>query len=373
MARGIACGARSRYHLGVPALDPIIDLLELTGRGLHCPAGGFYIDPWKPVEHAVITHAHADHARPGSRRYVCAGSGKAVLAQRVQKDAVIDTRAFGEPRRFGDVTISLHPAGHLLGSAQIRIERRGHVTVFSGDYKTDADASCEAFELVPCDTFITESTFGLPIYRWPPPEVVFEEMNTWWRHNQRQGRNSLVIAYALGKAQRVLAGVDRSIGPILVHGSITKFVEVYREAGIDLPEVIHANKDTIKAHKGEALVVAPGSVIGSPWARRLNPVSAAMASGWMRVRGRRRSHSLDRGFVLSDHVDWPALMQTIKQTGATRVGVTHGYTEPVVRLLREQGIAAFSLETRYTGESADAQGDGDAAEGGAEREGSGAA
>jgi len=337
----------------VPQLDPAIDLLVLTDHGLYCPAGGFYIDPWKPVDQAVITHAHADHARPGSRRYVCAESGKAVLAQRVQKDAVIDTLAFGEPRQLGDVLISLHPAGHLLGSAQIRIEHRGHVTVFTGDYKTDADASCEAFELVPCDTFITESTFGLPIYRWPPPEVVFEEINTWWRHNQRQGRNALIIAYALGKAQRVLAGVDRSIGPILVHGSVTKFVEVYRDAGIDLPEVIHATKETIRQHKGRALIVAPGSVIGSPWARRLNPVSAAMASGWMRVRGRRRNHALDRGFVLSDHADWPALMDTIQQTGAARVGVTHGYTEPVVRLLRDRGVAAFALATRYTGESID--------------------
>jgi len=348
----------------MPALDAQLDLLELTDHGLHCPAGGFYIDPWKPVDHAIITHAHADHARPGSQRYVCADPGRAVLAQRVQKDAAIDTLAFGQQQPFGDVTVSLHPAGHLLGSAQVRIERnhgqRRHVTVFTGDYKTDADASCAAFELVPCDTFITESTFGLPIYRWPHPDVVFGEMNQWWKHNQSNNRNSLVIAYALGKAQRVLAGVDRSIGPILVHGSVAKFVDVYRDAGIDLPEVIHATRDTIKQHKGRALVVAPGSVIGSPWMRRLNPVSAAMASGWMRVRGRRRNHSLDRGFVLSDHVDWPALMRTIEQTGATRVGVTHGYTEPVVRVLRGRGLEAFELKTRYTGESADAREDDDA-------------
>jgi len=340
---------------GVPSLDPQIDLLEMTDRGLHCSAGGFFIDPWKPVDVAVITHAHADHARPGSKRYICSTSGKAVLAQRVQKDAAINTLDFGQRQAFGDVTVSLHPAGHLLGSAQVRIEYNDHVTVFTGDYKTDADTSCEAFELVPCDTFITESTFGLPIYRWDEPAVVFDEMNQWWRGNQTAGRNSLVIAYALGKAQRVLAGVDSSIGPILVHGSVAKFVDVYRAAGIDLPEVTHATAETMKAHKGKALVVAPGSVIGSPWMRRLNPVSAAMASGWMRVRGRRRHHSLDRGFVLSDHVDWPSLLRTIEQTGARRVGVTHGYTEPVVRVLCEQGLEAFALDTRYTGESADAR------------------
>ena len=330
-------------------------LIEPTERGLYCAAGDFYIDPyWSPegVERAVITHAHADHLRPGHRSYLCSASGECVLRQRVHPGANVRTAAWGERIKLGDVTVSLHPAGHLLGSAQVRVEHRGEVWVVTGDYKTTADRTCEAFELVRCHTFITESTFGLPIYRWRPEREVFDGMNAWWRHNQASGRVSVVFAYALGKAQRVLGGVDPSIGPIVVHGAVKRFVDAYAASGVALPAVKLVTEIDKKQLRGKALVVAPPSADGTPWLRRFGPVSTAFASGWMAVRGRRRWKSMDRGFVLSDHVDWPSLMTTIDATGAERVGVTHGFTSQVVRYLREKGRDAFVVPTRFEGEDA---------------------
>lgn len=328
--------------------------LKLTDKGLYCPAGDFYIDPWRPVERAVITHAHADHARPGSKRYLCAASGKGVLAHRMQKHAKIDTLAYGETTTLGNAKISLHPAGHLLGSAQVRVEVEGYTTVVTGDYKVEADPTCELFEPVACNEFITECTFGLPIYRWRPAEQVHEQINNWWRANTERGLNSVVFVYALGKAQRVLAGLDASIGPILLHGAVDGMTHVYRESGVELPPTEYASPDACKEHKGKAMVLAPPSANGTPWMKKLRPCSTALASGWMAVRGRRRFRAVDRGFVLSDHADWPGLLDTIKATGATRVGCTHGSTEELSRYLTEQGLESYELTTRFESDEDDA-------------------
>ena len=328
--------------------------LTHTDKGLYCPAGDFYIDPWRPVERAVITHAHADHARPGSKRYLCATPGKAVLAHRMQQGAAIDTLDYGERRTLGDTTVSLHPAGHLLGSAQVRLEINGHVTVVTGDYKTDPDPMCEGFEVVPCHEFITECTFGLPIYRWQDTSMVFEQINQWWRQSAEQGRNAVVFVYALGKAQRVLAGLDASIGPILLHGAVDGMTRVYRDSGVNMPPTEYASPEACKRHKGRALVLAPPSANGSPWMKKLRPCSTAMASGWMAVRGKRRFRAADRGFVLSDHADWPGLIHTIRATGATRVGCAHGSTDALARYLAEQGLDSYELATRFTADDDDA-------------------
>jgi len=327
------------------------DLLVPSHEGVHCPAGGFHIDPWRPVERAILTHAHSDHARAGSKAYLCAESCAPVAAERVGRDARIETLRYGETLEMGGVRISLHPAGHVLGSAQVRIERAGRVWVASGDYKLDPDPTCAPFESVRCDAFLTESTFGLPVYRWDPA-AEFERMNRWWRANRDEGRTSVVYAYALGKAQRVLASVDASIGPILVHGAVARMVSVYRTAGVVLPDVLPANEENAKLHRGKALVVAPPGAGGTPWLRKFGPVSQSMASGWMRVRGQRRRRGLDAGFVLSDHADWPGLTQAIDASGAERVLVTHGATDPLVRWLVERGRDARAWRTEW----ADAEG-----------------
>lgn len=327
-------------------------LLQTTERGLYCAAGDFYIDPWQPVTRAVITHAHSDHARPGSQRYLTTTSGAAILRLRVGPVPRIVAQPFGKAIDVNGVRVSLHPAGHLLGSAQVRVEHRGEVWVVSGDYKTEPDVTCEAFELVKCHTFITESTFGLPIYRWRPQAQIFGEINQWWRQNQEQGRTSILFGYALGKAQRMLAGVDEAIGPILIHGAVARFVHAYRRAGIMQPPTLYADSENSRLHRGQALVVAPPSAAGSEgWLRKFGPTSLAFASGWMQIRGTRRRRAVDRGFVLSDHADWDGLLSTIKATGAQRIGVTHGYTSALVRYLTEQGMDAFILPTRYEGEA----------------------
>lgn len=325
-------------------------LLQTDNSGLYCEAGDFYIDPWQPVERAVITHAHADHARPGSRHYLAAAEGKQVLRLRMGDEADIETAAYDQPIYHNGVKISFHPAGHVLGSAQVRVEYKGEVWVVSGDYKTEPDVTCTPFSAVPCHTFITEATFGLPIYRWPSQQVVFDEINEWWRNNQAVGKASVLFAYSLGKAQRVLAGVDASIGPIFVHGAVHNVNQTYQASGITLPPTTYASEAATDTDWTQALIVAPTSAQATNWLRRFGPRSTGFASGWMRVRGQRRRRSMDRGFVLSDHTDWPGLMSVINQTGAERVLVTHGYVASVVRWLREQGLEAANLETPFAGE-----------------------
>ena len=326
-------------------------LITSTRRGLYCAAGDFYIDPWLPADRAVITHAHSDHARWGSTRYLCAAPGLAPLRTRMAPDAAIEALPYGESVDVNGVRVSLHPAGHVLGSAQVRIEHRGEVWVVSGDYKLDPDPTCDPFEAVPCHTFISESTFGLPIYRWQAPGRLAESMNAWWRANAEAGRASVVFAYAFGKAQRILASVDASIGPILVHGAVETLNRAYREAGVPLPPTRIVSELERALVPAGALVVAPPSAQSTPWLKRFGDYSDAFASGWMAVRGARRQRAVDQGFTLSDHADWPSLNRAIAATGAERVFVTHGQVETMVRWLVERGIDAHPMETAFEGEA----------------------
>ena len=333
------------------------DLIIARPEGLYCPPGDFYIDPWRPVDRAVITHAHADHARRGHAQYLAAAPAEGVLRSRLG-DISLQTLAYGQLIDHFGVRLSLHPAGHVLGSAQVRLEHEGRVWVASGDYfvsgaQSDAaedNSTCAAFEPVRCECFITESTFGLPIYRWRPQRELFDDINAWWRGNAEAGRASLLLAYSFGKAQRILAGVDASIGPLIVHGAVEPLNQAYRAAGVALPETQLAVDVTDKASFKRALVIAPPSVQGSPWLQRIGDYSDAFASGWMQLRGARRRRSVDRGFVLSDHADWPGLQRAIAATGAGRVIVTHGYEAVMVRWLAEQGLQAASFSTEYGGD-----------------------
>lgn len=326
-------------------------MLESGANGLYCPAGGFHIDPWGPVDRAVITHAHTDHARQGCGSYLTVKDGQALLRARMTDGAVIESVPYGASVLIGSARVSFHPAGHIRGSAQVRIEHAGEVWVVSGDYKLAPDPTCPPFEAVSCHTFVTESTFGLPIFRWRDAPEVIAEIEAWWRGNREAGRSSLLFAYPLGKAQRILAGVDAAIGPIYTHGAVEKLNAIYRDAGVALAPTTHASA-TEKADWSGALILAPPSAHGTPWTRRFGNASRALASGWMRIRGARRRRTLDRGFVLSDHADWPALNQAIAATGAGRVLVTHGYRAPLVQWLTEQGRHAEALETHFadTGE-----------------------
>ncbi len=327
------------------------NVLRITDRGLYCEAGDFFIDPWLPVDRAVVTHAHGDHARWGSRAYLGTTEGERVMRTRLGADASIQSMRFGESFAMNGVRVSFHPAGHILGSAQVRIEHRGETWVVSGDYKTEPDPTCAPFETVRCHTFVTESTFGLPIYRWQPQQEVFAEMRAWWRANRETGRASIVFGYALGKAQRVLAAfVNEGEGPIYTHGAVERLNRDYRDSGVALPSTTYASGVPRGHDWAGSLIVAPPSAMGSTWLRRFGASSTAFASGWMRIRGARRRRSVDRGFVLSDHVDWPSLLETISATGAERVLVTHGYREPVVRWLTERGIDAHVIASQWEGE-----------------------
>ncbi len=327
------------------------DLLEVTDSGLYCAAGDFYIDPWRRVARAVITHAHADHARSGCDRYLCAAPGKPVLRTRMGGNAVIETLRYRETRSINGVTVSLHPAGHVLGSAQVRVEHRGETWVVTGDYKLAADPTCATFEPVPCDVFITESTFGLPVYRWPDPSTVASQINVWWRANRDAGRTSVILAYALGKAQRIAAMVDPEIGPIVAHGAVMKLVEAYRASGVRLPSIDRVPPRARRVGGGRALVIAPPSVLGTPWLTMFGESAVAVASGWMTVRGIRRRRSVEHAFVLSDHADFPGLLAAIEASRASRILVTHGFSDVLSRFLRDRGLDARPLATRFTGEA----------------------
>lgn len=326
-------------------------LLEVTPDGLFCRAGRFHVDPWRPVERAVITHAHSDHARWGSRSYLASCSGASFLRGRLGTDLPLETLAWGEERRLHGVSVSLHPAGHIRGSAQVRVEYRGEVWVVSGDYKLQPDPTAEAFESVPCHTFISECTFGLPVYRWPDPADVARDLMGWWSENRGKGRTSVVFAYSLGKAQRILSMLESGMGPVLAHGSIRRMTDLYRAEGVDLPLLGEAHRQAVRDAEGGALVLAPPAAADGSWLRSLGPTSTAFASGWMRIRGTRRRRGADRGFVLSDHADWGGLLQAIDATGASRVDLTHGTTTAMTRYLRERGLDARALATPFEGEA----------------------
>ena len=324
----------------------LVDLIAPTDRGLYCPAGDFHIDPWRPVARALITHAHSDHARPGSDLYVCHRATAPFLKKRLG-DIAVETADYGERLVRDGVEVSFHPAGHILGSAQIRVAAKGEVWVASGDYKLEADGVSAAFEPVRCDVFITEATFGLPIYHWRPQDELYAAIDAWRRENMSAGRASVLFAYALGKAQRVLAHVDPSLGPIVCHGAIQAINALYRAIGVALPPARLASEIENKRDFARALILAPPSAPASPWLKRFGDYSDALASGFMQVRGNRRRRGLDRGFALSDHADWPGLLAAIEATGAKRVLATHGMVQPFARYLREKGFDARVLPTPY--------------------------
>jgi putative mRNA 3-end processing factor len=328
------------------------ELLELKPAGLYCAAGDFYIDPWRPVPRAVITHAHSDHARNGSAHYFAHSASLPLLRWRLGQDIAVQGLDYGEPVDYGPVRVSLRPAGHVLGSAQVRIEHADEVWVVSGDYKRDPDPTCAPFEVLPCDVFISEATFALPVYRWRPAAEIAAEVLSWWDDCAARGETAVLGCYALGKAQRLLAELG-ALGNrrVLLHGAMLPAVEIYREAGIALPPTEAVSEQARGADLAGQLVLAPPSALGTPWMRRFRKVSTGFASGWMQLRGNRRRRGFDRGFVLSDHADWPGLVDTVLATGARRVLATHGSTEVLVRVLRERGIDAAALKTELGGEN----------------------
>ena len=327
-------------------------VLTFTDRGIYCPAGDFHIDPWRPVPRALITHGHSDHARWGMGDYLATHQALPVIRKRLGAIAA-EGIAYGETRRIGGAEVSFHPAGHVPGSAQIRVTVGGETWVVSGDYKTEPDGLAEGFEPVACHAFISECTFGLPVFRWEPQPVVMDRIAAWWAANAAQGKTSVLGAYSFGKAQRLLAGLAGR-GPILTHGAVEEMTQVLRDQGYALPPTIRVTPEvTAKTHPG-ALAIAPPSALGSTWSARLGPVEEAFVSGWMAVRGIRRRRALETGFVLSDHADWQGLNDAIRATGATRVFVTHGYTAPFRHWLDSQGYNAGIVETQF-GDETDAE------------------
>jgi putative mRNA 3-end processing factor len=323
------------------------DLVSVTSRGLFCREGDFYIDPWAPVDTALITHAHSDHARAGAARYFTAAPNTPLLRKRLGQSIALEGLAYGESMRRNGVDISFHPAGHILGSSQIRIQNDHEVWVVSGDYKRDSDPTCAAFKVLPCDTFISEATFALPIYQWRPAPSIAADIFAWWQSNRTAGIASVLFCYALGKAQRVLAELRAFTNEtVYVHGAIDALLELYREQNVAMLPTASIS-EAKRGSFGEALIIAPPGASGSTWMRRFEPCATGFCSGWMRVRGQRRRRGYDRGFVLSDHADWPSLLATVRDTGAKRVLLTHGYSDALVRYLREQGVDAAALKTAY--------------------------
>ena len=325
-------------------------LLTFTPNGIYCEKAGLYIDPWRQVPKALVTHGHADHARYGHGEYIAQHGSVPIMLQRLGPVSIkgID---YGETFSVNNVRFSFHPAGHIPGSAQIRVESEGEVWVVSGDYKLDDDGISTPFEPVKCNTFITECTFGLPVFRWKNQEEIISEINQWWTANRDAGLTTILIAYSLGKAQRLISNVDHSIGRVLTHGAIENMNEVVRETGIPIPQTHRVTRDLTREEVRGSLVVAPPSAIDTPWMRKFQPYSLGIASGWMALRGMRRRRAADRGYVLSDHADWDGLNHAIEMTGAENIIATHGYTEIFTEWLKEKGYNAISENTAFTGES----------------------
>lgn len=323
---------------------PQTPLITWTNKGLYCAAGDFFIDPHRAVDLAIITHAHSDHARRGHKKYICVDSGVGLLRSRIGKNIAVEAYKYREEFYLGRTKVSLHSAGHILGSAQVRVECDGEVWVASGDYKRDFDPSCDPFEKVTCDTFITEATFGTPRFIWPKNLRHGEMIQEWWSENEKYGRNSILFGYSLGKAQRILAELfPFAHKPVLIHSSIDELTECYRKENKNMARtnlLQEKLKELIFDQKlqGE-LILAPPSILSESWIHHLGDYRTAFASGWMQGNGRR---GYDHGFIMSDHADWEDLNLTIKETGARRVYVQHR-DGALVRHLRRQGIEAFPI------------------------------
>lgn len=331
-----------------------MNLIQFTDKGLFCKQGNFYIDPWKPVDRAVITHAHSDHARFGSKYYLCHHHTKPLLQLRLG-DNYYESIEWGETVTMNGVKVSLHPAGHIIGSSQVRVEYDGEVWVVSGDYKTEDDGISGKMEVIKCNVFISESTFGLPIYKWKPQKEIFGNIINWIARNKENGKTSVLLAYSLGKAQRVLQHIKETAENIYAHGAIFNTQQTLIDHGFNLPPVIRITPETPKELLKGAVVIAPPSADGTAWMKKFTPYSVGVCSGWMQVRGNARRRNADAGFALSDHADWEGLLQTVKATGAEKIFVTHGFQASFSRYLNEEGIAlAAEVKTEYGTEDEDA-------------------
>lgn len=321
-------------------------LIEFTNKGIYCIPGKFYLDPWRPVDLAVISHGHGDHAKWGMKKYLCHDFTKPILQHRISPDIEVQSLPYGEQITINGVKLSFHPAGHIVGSAQIRLEYKGYVSVFSGDYKVQDDGLSTPFEIVLCNEFVTESTFGLPIYNWLEPEQYAEQMKNWHLMNKEQGKTSIFIGYSLGKAQRIMKAVE-GCGKIFVHNSVAKINEAIESSGIQLPqyEPVYFNEDLKKINN--EIVIVPPALLDSNMIRKIPNRATGLCSGWMQVRGSRRWRSADAGFAISDHADWTGLLDTVKATGAEKVHVTHGQTAVFSKYLNELGIEAYEVKTHY--------------------------
>ena len=322
-------------------------LLKFTPASIYCPSADIHIDPWKPVDRAIITHAHSDHAKPGCKHYLAHKDSESILRLRLGEDLSLQTVEYGEEFQINGVRFSMHPAGHILGSAQVRVENKGEVWVASGDYKLQNDGFATPFEPVKCDVFITESTFGLPIYKWPEQATVMNDIREWWLQNRLQGKTSVLMGYSLGKMQRLIHNLQPFDGPVYAHGATYNLNERLRAAGFNLPFIPLITKDTDRKLLKGALVLAPGSVLNTSWIKKFEPYSTGYCSGWMAVRGAKNRKAIDRGFVLSDHADWNDLDTAIAETNAQKIYVTHGFTDTYARWLNEKGIEAAEVKTMY--------------------------
>jgi len=325
-------------------------VIEFTSKGLYCKQGNFYIDPWKPVDKAIITHAHSDHARFGSKSYLSHIDSLPLLKLRLGFANHFETLDWNESVYINGVKVSLHPAGHIIGSAQVRVEYKDEVWVISGDYKVEDDGISTAFEPVPCDHFVTESTFGLPIYKWKPQPVIFSEMKDWIAKNNAEGKSSVFIAYSLGKAQRILQPLAETGLPIFVHGAVYNIHQTLVDAGWNLPAVERVHAETPKEKLKGSIIIAPSGAESSPWIKRFQPYAVGICSGWMQVRGNSRRRNADAGFALSDHADWPGLLSAIKATGAKDVYTTHGFQSAFSRYLTETGVRSTEVKTAFGNE-----------------------
>jgi putative mRNA 3-end processing factor len=321
-------------------------MLQFTPKGILCVPGGFYIDPWKPVDLAVITHGHSDHARWGMKKYLCHHYTVPILKSRLGTDIAVQGIAYGEPVTINGVQVSLHPAGHIIGSAQVRMEYKGYVVVVSGDYKVQDDGLSDPLEVLRCHEFVTESTFGLPIYNWQSVAAQHTQLQEWVAGNRANGKTSVFIGYSLGKAQRIMKALE-GIAPIHVHYSIAVLNQAYESAGIQLPDYAIADLREDVKHLAQDIVILPPSLLDAQVTRKIPDMANAICSGWMQVRGARRWRSADAGFAISDHADWPGLLDTVKATGAEKVYVTHGQTAVFTKYLNEIGIAAEEVTTRF--------------------------
>lgn len=323
-------------------------LLVFNDKGIFCKQADVYLDPWKPVKKAIITHGHADHSSWGHQNYITHHSNVPIIKHRLG-DINVTGVNWNESFIINNVKFSLHPAGHIIGSAQIRVEYKGEVWVFTGDYKTEDDGISTPYEVVKCHTFITECTFGLPAFKWTPQAEVMDNINTWWSENRAEHKTSILFGYSLGKAQRLLKYLDPNIGTIYTHGAIENMTNVIRPM-VDLPSTTLVTRETKKEDLLGNIVLAPPSAHGSSWIRKMTPFVTGTASGWMAFRGARRRRAVDKGFVLSDHCDWYALLDSIKATGSEKIICTHGYTDIFSKYLSELGYDARTALTQYEGE-----------------------